>query len=110
MEDKMKNLKKFLIAGALAAIVSMPSLSEAKVRVYVRVGPPKVTRVSVVKVAKPYRNAIWVKGHYKFVSGGYRWVMGHYINGRRHYVYVQPRWIKTRRGHRFIAGRWVRKC
>ncbi|MCG8608327.1 hypothetical protein MJD09_25495 [bacterium] len=105
----MKNLKSLLLAATVAGITLAPSLSEAGIRVYLRVGPPKVKTVTVVKPAKPYRNAVWVNAHYRYINGRYVWTKGRYIKSRPGYKYIQPRWVKMRSGYYFVEGHWVIK-
>ncbi len=104
----MKAWKSILGAAALATVFMFPMQSEAGVRVYVRFGPPRAAAVRVVKPACPYRDAIWVKGHYVYRHGRYVYVKGHWVQARRGYRYVQPHWVKTPRGYFFVAGHWVK--
>lgn len=105
----MRKLNCIVAAAALFGMFLMPSQSEAGVRVYVRIGPPRAHVVKVYRPARPYRDAIWVSGHYRYRHGRYVWTRGHYIRPRRGYIYVQPHWKHTRRGYFFATGRWVRR-
>jgi len=93
----------------LLAMFALPVDSIAGVYVYLRLGPPPVRVVTVVRPARPYPHSIWVAGHWKYDCGRYVWVEGRWINGRRHYAYVQPHWVRTTSGSYFVPGHWVRK-
>ncbi|MFQ5750483.1 MAG: hypothetical protein ACE5HI_00680 [bacterium] len=92
----MKKLITLILAGALSVVFFLPLQSEAGVRVYVRVGPPKVKTVKIIKRVKPYRNAVWVAGHWRYIHGRYIWYKGYYVKARPHYVYVQALFISKK--------------
>jgi len=102
----MNKLTRFFAAAALSGLFLLPSLAEAGVRVYVRVGPPKVRAVKVVRPIRPYVKAVWVSSHWQYKHGRHVWVKGYWVNPRRGFVYVQPRWKKNRHGYYFVAGCW----
>ncbi len=107
----MKKAVKYLFTGALFFVMLAPVQGRAGVDVYVRIAPPKVAKVKVVKrvPARPYRHAVWVAGHYQYKHGRYVWVSGRWIKGKAGFVYVQPHWQKTRHGWRYVTGHWVKK-
>ncbi|MFQ5602363.1 MAG: hypothetical protein ACE5HS_03775 [bacterium] len=103
-----KLLKLFAVMGILTSF-ALPSRSEAGARIYVRIGPPAKKTVRVVKPIKTLKNAVWVKGHWKYQKGRYVWVDGHFVKARPKYTYVQPYWVKTPRGYYFVPGHWVKR-
>lgn len=105
----MRKLRSLIVSGALAGMFLAPVQSDAGVRVTVRLGPPKLKHVRVVKPRKPYRNAVWVSGHWKYVNGRYVYVRGSWVRARRGHVYVQAVWVRSPRGYCFVPGHWVKK-
>jgi len=104
----MNRLTKFFMVAALAGLFLLPSLAEAGVRVYVRVGPPKVRTVKVIKPVRPCAKAIWISAHWHYKHGRYVWVKGYPVKPRHGYVYVQPRWKKNGHGYYYVTGHWKR--
>lgn len=102
----MNRLTKVFAVIAFSGLFLFPSLNEAGVRVYVRLGPPRVRTVRVIKPVSPYRKAVWVAGHYRYTRGRYVWVKGYWLKYRSGYVYVQPHWKKTSHGYFFVPGHW----
>ena len=105
----MKKLNFIIVATALLGFFLMPLRSQAGVRVYVKIGPPRRHVVTVYRPARHHRDAIWVDGYYRYRGGRYLWAPGHYIRPRRAHVYVRPHWKKTRRGYYFVPGHWVKR-
>jgi len=102
----MNKLTKVFTAAALAGLFLLPSLAEAGVRIYVRVGPPKVRTVKVIKLVRPCAKAIWISAHWQYKHGRYVWVKGYRVKPRYGYVYVRPRWKKNRHGYYYVSGHW----
>ena len=105
----MKKAIHFVAASALLTMLLLPEPGNAGVRVYVRLGPPKVRTVKVVRPAKPYRKALWVDGHYVYKHGHYVWVGGKWLEPRVGFVYIKPHWRHTDRGYYFVPGHWVKR-
>lgn len=105
----MKKAIKMIVTGALFGLLLIPAKSDAGVRVYVKIGPPRLKTVRVVKPAKLYRHSVWVAGHWQYRNGRHLWVSGYWIKKRPGYVYVQPHWKKTRHGYYFVSGHWVKR-
>ena len=103
----MRSIKALILAGTLAAFL-MPDLGFAHGRIYVRVGPPKHRKVTVVAVKRPYRNAVWVAGYWKWNGHRYVWAKGRWIKARKGYVYVPGHWQHSRRGWYWVPGHWKR--
>jgi len=104
----MKRLTWSVLLTVFGALFLLPLSSEAKTRIYVRVGPPKA-RVIVVKPAKPYRHAVWVNGHWQYRHGRYVWIKGYWVNPRPGFRYVAAHWQRTPHGYCYVPGHWVRR-
>ena len=104
----MNKLTKVFTAAALAGLFLLPSLAEAGVRIYVRIGPPTVRMVKVIKPVRPCAKAIWISAHWQYKHGRYVWVKGYRVKPRYGYVYVRPRWKKNRHGYYYVTGHWKR--
>jgi hypothetical protein len=103
----MNKLIKLLVTGALFATIFVAAESQAAVRLYVRFAPP-VKKVTVVKPVRPYRNALWISGHWKYTGSRHVWVKGYWVKKRPGYVYVQGSWKNTPRGYFYKPGHWRR--
>ncbi len=104
----MNKLTKVFTAAALAGLFLLPSLAEAAVRVYVRVGPPTVRTVRVIKPVRPCAKAIWISAHWQYKHGRHVRLKGYWVKPRHGYVYVRPRWKKNRHGYYYVTGHWKR--
>ncbi|RMF57881.1 MAG: hypothetical protein D6743_18380 [Calditrichaeota bacterium] len=104
----MKRYFKHVLAAVLLAAFLFPLDTRAAVSVYLRIGPPPVKRVRIVRPKRPYAHCVWVSGHWQYRHGHYVWVNGHWIKHRPGFVYIQPHWKKTDRGYYFVPGHWVR--
>lgn len=105
----MNYFKKFSAMLLLTGLFLLPSIVAAHTRIYVRIGPPPVKKVKVIKPCKPHGNYIWVSGHLIFKKGKYVWVSGHWVKNRPGYVYVPAHWKKSPRGWYFVPGHWVKR-
>ena len=104
----MNKFRSFLVASTLAGLFLLPSLAETGVRVYIRVGPPKVRTVKVIKPFRPCAKAIWVSAHWQYKHGRHVRLKGYWVKPRHGYVYVQPRWKRNHHGYYYVAGHWKR--
>jgi len=102
----MKHVRKLLLLGALIIAGLLPALSEAGVRLYVRVRPPAL-RV-VVAPAAPFAGAIWVHGHWRWNGHRHLWVDGHHVKPRKGFVYLPGEWRHDRSGWYWVDGHWRR--
>jgi DNA-binding transcriptional LysR family regulator len=103
-------LHRMAFAFALLLLVAVtPALSQVHVDIGVRFGPP-APRHEVV-VARPFSNAVWVKGHWAWneYADRYVWVRGHWIAQRPAYVWVDGSWRHGPRGWYWSDGRWERQ-
>ena len=71
--------------------------------VVVRQPPPKKVEV---KPAKPYKNAVWVSGHWKYTGGNYVWVSGYWTKSKPGKTWVSGHWAKRRGGYVWVKGHW----
>ncbi len=102
----MNSVKKMLMIGALVLAALMPALSEAGVRVYVRIRPP-AHRVMVAPRA-PFASAVWVAGRWHWNGRAHVWVDGYHVKPRKGYVYVPGAWRHARSGWYWVDGHWRR--
>jgi hypothetical protein len=98
-------MKKRRILMTLFISLIMGGMNLAAAGVYVRITPPAVKRV-VVKPKCPFKNGVWVKGHWSWKSKEYAWVPGHWVKPRRGYVWIDGHWKKTPRGWIWTRGHW----
>ena len=71
--------------------------------VVVKQPPPAKTEV---RPAKPYANAVWIDGHWKWSGGRYVWVPGHWAKPKPGRTWVAGHWKKTPRGYVWVKGHW----
>ncbi len=102
----MKSVKLFL-KTMFVAVAFFSCAGHAHTGVIVKVQPP-AQKVVVVKPAKPYKNAVWVPGHWTWKRGNYVWKKGHWIKARKNHVYVSGHWAKRHGGWVWVAGHWKR--
>ena len=98
-------MKKFVFGIILLFAVNTMALSTGK-RVYVKKAPPKHKKVVVVKTKKPYRNAIYVKGHWRWNGKKYVWRNARWIKPRRGFVWIPGHWKKNTQGWFYVEGHW----
>ncbi len=103
----MKSIKMLILAGIMALFL-LPEAGAAHSRVYVRIAPPAPRKVTVVAVKRPYRNAIYVAGHWKWNGRRYVWVSARWVKPRKGFVYVPGHWRHNRRGWYWVPGHWKR--
>ena len=104
----MNKLTKVFTAAALAGLFLLPSLAEAGVRIYVRIGPPTVRTVKVIKPVRPCAKAIWISAHWQYKHGRHVRLKGYWVKPRHGYVYVRPRWKRNHHGYYYVTGHWKR--
>ena len=95
-------IAKFISALILAALLVETGIGCAT---YVRVAPPPPK--TEVKPSKPFPNAVWIDGHWKYKRGHWVWVPGHWAKRPRSgAVWVSGHWVKTPRGWKWVPGHW----
>jgi len=101
----MKKLKSLLLLVLLAAFVLV--LADCASRTaYVQKPPPAVKKE--VRGPKPYTNAVWIGGNWKWQGGQYVWVSGYWTKPVAGKKWVPGHWKKTARGHVWVKGHWRR--
>ena len=99
--------KSILICGFLAMLLSAPAEAQIHIGLGIRVGPP--SPMHEVVVARPFRNAVWIPGFYRWHPQGheYCWVSGHWTRAPRHgAVWLPERWERRNGEYVFYEGRW----
>jgi len=101
--------KQIIIIAAILSIMLSTAVSEARARrVYVQVKPP-ARKVVVVKAEKPYANALWRSGYWKWNGKKYIWVKGEWYKPRKGFVWVHGQWKKTAKGWIWTEGHWNKR-
>ena len=104
----MKTLRTIFAMALLVALLSISNSAYAGRRVYVRVSPPRPKKVVVVKPAKPWKQAVWINGHWKWQKGHWVWVKGHWKKAKPGYHWVDGHWKHTPHGWVRIKGHWAK--
>jgi hypothetical protein len=100
----MKTQIKTTILACFLFLTSMSLENCASRVVYMKKAPP--ARRVEVKSARPYSNAVWVAGHWKWNGRSYIWSSGRWIKPKKGKNWVPSHYEKTRRGWHFIPGHW----
>jgi hypothetical protein len=100
----MQVSQKIILTSIIMAIFWTFSANCAPRKVYVKKAPPTV-KVEV-KPAAPYKNAVWISGHWAWRSNKHVWVAGHWVKPRNGHAWVPGHWVKKRRGWVWIGGHW----
>lgn len=60
------------------------------------------------KPPKPFPNAVWIDGHWKWGSGAndYVWVPGHWTKAKPGKTWIKGHWKKTPKGWKWVKGQW----
>ena len=61
---------------------------------------------SEIRPAKPWANAIWIDGHWKWSGGRYLWVPGHWTKPKPGRTWAAGHWEKGPRGWVWVKGHW----
>ncbi len=105
----MKPFKTYLACAALLFAMALPNLSQADVRVGLRVSvAPPAPKVVVVK-PKPHRaDGVWVAGHWNWDGKKYLWIEGRYVDPKPGFVWIDGHWAHDRHGWYWVDGHWKR--
>ena len=95
----MRKLKR-LIPALLLAYLFIAGCGPA---VVVKRPPPPRTEV---KPHKPYTNAVWINGHWKWRGGKHVWISGHWTKARPGKTWVNGHWKQTPKGWVHVKGHW----
>ena len=66
---------------------------------------PPSARIEV-KPAKPYTNAVWINGHWKWNRGSYVWIPGFWSKPKPGKKWISGHWAKRPKGWIWIKGHW----
>ena len=100
----MKMYQKFMMQSIILAIIWTFNANCAPRTIYVKTAPPAV-KVQV-KPTPPYKNAVWIPGHWSWKSNTHVWVAGRWTKPKSGYAWVPGHWVKKRRGWIWIEGHW----
>lgn len=102
----MKLFTRFLTLTLLAGILIIPT-SQARTRIYVRLGPPPI--VLEHPTVTPRAGYVWQPGYHRWDGRSYVWTSGTWARPPyRHAAWVPGRWVNDRRGYYWVAGHWNR--
>ncbi len=91
----MRSLQRIAALGGMLALAT-PAFAQVHVGIGISIGPPP-PREEVI-VARPYPEAVWIPGYY-------RWDGRH-----RDYVWVEGRWGRPPHPHdEWVPGRWEKR-
>lgn len=99
MRTKSRILGLIIVAGFMLITTGCASRV-----VYVRQAPP--VRKVEVRPARPFANAVWIDGHWRWNDRAYLWVPGHWVKVKKGKSWVAGHWVRTRRGFRWVPGHW----
>ncbi len=107
---KKTSLRLAVLAGAALAFLALtPSQASASVSIDFQVGPqgPPPPHFEH-RWAPPYRDAVWIPGHYEWVHGHYDWVGGYYAYPPHHGAHwVAPSYVVRGGVYYYRPGRWA---
>ena len=104
----MKSIIKVGVLGGMLAIAT-PMIGQINIGVGIRIGPPPPPREEVIVAQRPYPDAIWIEGYYRWAPRRhhYVWVRGHWERPpHRHAVWVAGRWEQRHGEWVYFQGRW----
>ncbi len=103
---KTRNTFRLLLLAAALLLAAGSALSQVRVGLEVRFGPP-APRYEAVGPA-PFHHAVWVRGHWAWdaYDGRYEWVRGSWIAARPAYAWSDGGWYRTPRGWAWREGSW----
>ncbi len=102
----MKSFLKIGIIGALMMLAT-PVFSQVHIGLGIRIGPPPPRREVIV--VRPYRDAVWIPGYYRWIPRRhhYVWIHGYWVRRPHpHAVWVPGRWERRHDEWIFFEGRW----
>ena len=99
--------KMIVIAGCLLLLCTTSTMAQIHLGVGIRIGPPSPVREVVV--SRPFRNAVWIPGFYRWHlhRHEYTWVPGHWVRApRAGAVWIPERWEQRKGEWVCFEGRW----
>jgi hypothetical protein len=105
-QRNMRMLSRFAVLALLMGLFVVPA-TEARTRVFVRIGPPPI--VVERPMLAPAPEFVWQPGYHMWNGNSYVWVRGAWVRPpHRHARWVTGRWVHERRGYYWSDGRWNR--
>jgi hypothetical protein len=102
----MKLFSRFMSVAVLMGLFIVP-VSEARTRVYLRIGPPPVVVERAPVAVRP--GYVWQPGYHRWDGRSYVWTSGTWARAPyRHARWIPGHWAQTRRGYFWVDGRWSR--
>ena len=100
----MNQYRKTIIIFSLFCFFFATLLSCAPAVVVKEPPAPKVE----AKPLKPFPNAVWIDGHWKWSSAisDFVWVSGHWAKAKPGKTWVKGHWRKTQKGWKWVKGHW----
>ncbi len=98
------NPKKGILLLAMAGLLALGAEGCASRAVYVRTAPPPAR--TEVRPARPFANALWNAGYWRWNGRSYVWASGRWVKPKKGKTWVAGHWKKTRRGHVWVKGHW----
>lgn len=103
----MKRVNRFFFLMLLSGfLMAFSSTAQAGKVIVIKKRPPAV-KVEV-KTHRPFKNAVWVKGHWQWKKGNFVWTKGKWIKPRNGFVWVPAHWKSVKNGHKWVPGHWKR--
>jgi WXXGXW repeat (2 copies) len=104
--NTMKLFSRFMSLAILTGLLIVP-VSEARTRVFVRIGPPPV--VVERQTVAPHAGYVWQPGYHRWNGQTYVWSSGTWARPPyRNARWIPGQWVQERRGHYWVAGHWSR--
>ena len=96
------------VSNALVLLVAISFVFVLIVRcggpaVAVKQPPPAKTEV---RPARPFPDAVWIGGHWKWNAGRYVWVTGRWAKPQPGRRWIEGHWKKVPGGWTWIKGHW----
>jgi hypothetical protein len=98
----MRRMRILLSIFSVACLITIHTLACAPA-VVVKQPPPARTEV---RPAKPWPNAVWIAGHWKWSGGRYVWVSGRWAKAKRGKTWMAGHWARRARGWVWVKGHW----
>lgn len=97
-------IKRFLLLLSLVAFLFTSFIGCASRAVYVRTAPP-AKRVEV-RSARPFANAVWIAGYWRWNGNKYVWAKGKWAKPKKGKKWIPGHWKSSRRGYFWVPGHW----
>ena len=102
----MRMLSRLMTLAVLTGLLIVP-ISEARTRIYVRIGPPPI--VVERPTLAPRMGYVWQPGYHRWDGRAYVWNGGTWASPPyRHARWIPGHWAESRRGFYWVEGHWRR--